>query len=251
MSINLFGLTDQELAWVQSGKLDYLSDETMARLQREYPEEFADFAAMAPLLTRHTHLTGDEVNAYLNADPFGGELTPESRVYIEAHLAKCDLCRDVVEASREFFFQAESPQINVSSLAPIFLELNTNMGATTMRGSGMSYRGNRRGAVVTLRGNTPEPLAFEKDDVTVFIELEVHDQVRILRGQLLADIELDDETAGTVEIRQEDAVVASVPLDEMGMFVAELQISGIFDIHIIIDGYPEIIIEQIAIEETG
>lgn len=253
MSKNLFGLTDQELVWLQTGKLDQLSDETITRLERDYSEEFADFAAMAPMLTRHAHLTGDEINAYLNADPFAEELSSVHKVAIEAHIRQCGVCREAVEVSRAFFLEPEPAPASTSYLAPIFLEFSTNYDRPSMRGGGTSYRGKeyRRDNIVTLRGNIPDPVVFEKDDISVFLELEVHKQVSILRGQLLADIELDDEIGGTVEIWQAQTAIDSVPLDEIGMFVAEIQISGIFNIRIIIDGYPEIIIEHIAIEETG
>ena len=235
MTANLFGLTDQEVGWLQSGELNQLSDETMARLRRDYPDEFADFSAMAPLLARHAHLTGDEVNAYLN-----GNVAELETVYIEAHLQRCDLCTTVMEASREFFFQPEPAPLTNYREATVFLALNNEVSMTQMRGSS-----------VKLRGNTPEPLVFEKDDITVFLELEVHAQARILRGQLLLDMLIDDESVGSVEIWQAGFLVQSVNLDEMGMFECDMSTSGIIDIRITLEGHPDIALEQIVIAETG
>ena len=134
---------------------------------------------------------------------------------VDAHLGNCPLCRNEVADLRAFLEVdeleiAESPAQPESSLLDIFKRF----------GDLIPRPASARPASV-LRGVGREPMQFEAEDLTLFIEIEKQQNGYAVMGQIIA-IEQDKWIGALIECRQENQVVATSFVSEAGIFSCEL-----------------------------
>ena len=154
------------------------------------------------------------------------------------HLEICARCRaELAEiqaflSADEVILEAESPEVTETS-AQIFAKLGD-----------LILRPVRGQMVAAVRGEAQEPMRFETEGLTLFIEIEHKQDVYTVIGQIIAT-DQDRWGGALVECRQDNRVIATAFVKEVGIFSCDMPEARPFDLRIIPETGQSVFISNI------
>jgi hypothetical protein len=138
-----------------------------------------------------------------------GLLTAPQVLVIAQHVRECPLCSREV-ADLENFLDDLAPEVSLLGAARVLIArlINGNTGESAP-------------TVAALRGEAKGPITLEADGIVIVLDIQPTNEGRVnILGQVAADNQ-DQWTGALVELRQENELQFSIPVDDLGAFQAE------------------------------
>jgi hypothetical protein len=169
------------------------------------PSEDSFEKRLTELLHRWDCPTSDELGDY-----YLGFADAEMQNVITQHLDTCVRCRQEVDLLKTFL-DSKDTGIQPSSM----FAWSTMPLLTVEEQHGLGLH--------ALRGDTPEPMQIQlKDDLVLYVMLEKQVTTNLLQGEFSGTSAIDQLERALVEVWQDDMLVATSFIDELGMFSCEL-----------------------------
>jgi len=153
-----------------------------------------------------------------------GLLPDSQKMIMAAHLRQCPVCRSEITQLEEFMGTQDSRSDFIKS-ARVFIAKLISGGGITQDQTGSSLSP----AFTGLRGDEDEPFIYQAGNVQIVID--VQDDVEQMGRKVLMGLVTGLESKGfMVEAYQEERIVASTFVDEIGNFTFNHFPSGTYDL---------------------
>jgi hypothetical protein len=143
-------------------------------------------------------------------DYYLGLADAENQSVITLHLESCIRCRQELDTLKAFLDSKDT------GIQPASIFAWSTMPLPTV--------GEQHGlGLAALRGETPEPMQIQlKDDLVLYVMLEKRVTTFLLQGEFSGTPAIEQLERALVEVWQDDLLVATTFVDDLGMFSCEL-----------------------------
>jgi anti-sigma factor RsiW len=174
-------------------------------------------------------------------------LSAPEEAHIRQHLEDCPHCQAELAELHAFLGQEQALEPQPEPRRPLLSAANLRMLFVPSTPQ-FAFRGASEPSQPVLYSSSPQPLLFEVEGTSVFLELESTAQGLRLRGQVVTS-EGSQETwaQALVELWRGNALQATAVLDEVGGFHCEPVESGQFELRVSAPDGPRLIIDTLEI----